>query len=557
MSENRTDNRPVLIIGAGPAGLGASIELARCGIRSILIERNERTSWHPKTRNFNTRTMEIARGWGREVYQELRALDLPPEWKTPIRFSVSITGKQTGFIESRGFAGAGPEFSPVGSVFSSQNTIEPVLLKQARRTGMVDVRFHHEMVEFVSGHEAGADGVKVRIQNRATGESTLVEGAALVAADGAASGMRALLDMKMQGTAKIAHFINCYFKADLEKHAANRPGVLLFIANEKASGVFQPLDARGRWLCQIAVQEDQWSTDVFTPERCKQWILDASGVPSLDIEVVSVGKWMMNALVSDSFLVGNVWLIGDAAHMFPPTGGLGMNTGVQGMHNAMWKLALHLRGKAGRSLLETYTTERHPFARWVAEQSFHNSRQVQKFAMISQGIAPSTMTAEEVMQETRRYGNQLGIELGSSYQSHAVIPDGTEPPDVEDPYTHYVPSARPGHRAPHVWLKQGNDTLSTLDLFGPEFTVLSGSHGQQWREITQRVGEKFGLAMQCYLVGEPSGLQDMEKTFTQRYGIGSAGAVLVRPDGHVAWRATEAGRDGEAQLQHALAQILA
>lgn len=557
MSDIRLDSRPVIVLGAGPAGLGAAAELARCGIRSILIERNERTSWHPKTRNFNTRTMEIARGWGREVYRELRDLDLPPEWKTPIRFSTSVVGKETGKIESRGFVGAGPDLSPCGSVFSSQNTIEPVLLRQVLRTGMVDVRFNHEMVEFSSGDEAGANGVALRVKNRATGEITDLTGSMLVAADGAASSMRNHLQMKMEGRAKIAHFINCYFKADLEQHAGSRPGVLLFVANDKANGVFQPLDARGRWLCQIAVPEEDWTTDVYTHERCRQWIGDASGVESLDVEVVSVGKWVMNALVSETFIVGNVVLVGDAAHMFPPTGGIGMNTGVQGMHNAMWKLALYLRGKAGRALLDSYTTERRPFAKWVAEQSFHNSQQVAKFSLISRGLAPQTMTAEEVIKETRRYGNQLGIELGSYYESQAVVPDGSEPPTVGDSYTDYLPTARPGHRAPHVWLRQGNDTLSTLDLFGPEFTVLTGAGGHAWRDIARRAGEKFGLAIGCYLVGEAVGLVDVEKTFLDRYGIEEDGAVLVRPDGHVAWRVRTAPPNAGPQLERVLQQALA
>lgn len=552
-----TTQRPVIIIGGGPTGLGASIELARCGIRSVLIERNDRTSWHPKTRNFNTRTMEIARGWGREIYDELRGLDLPAQWKSPIRFSSSLTGKETGTIEAHGFAGAGPEYSPVGSVFSSQDMIEPVLLRQARRSGMVDVRFNHEMVEFVSGHEPGADGVTIVVKDKASGEATTLQGAALIAADGAMSGMRAFLQMNMSGTAKIAHFINCYYKADIEKFASARPGALFFVTNEKVSGVFQPLDARGRWLCQMMVPEDQWSTDLYTPERCTQWIRDAVGVDELEINVFSIGKWQMNALVSDAFVVGNVLLVGDAAHMFPPTGGLGMNTGVQGMHNAIWKLALYLRGKAGRSLLETYTVERRPIAKWVAEQSHHNALQVQKIGLISRGLAPATMTTEEVLKETRRYGNQLGIELGGIYESSAIVPDGTSPPTVTDPYTDYEPSGRPGHRAPHVWLRQGNDTLSALDLLGPEFTVLAGADGHPWRDVVRRVGEEFGLQMGCFVVGDPVGLRDVEGRFLARYGIESDGAVLVRPDGYVAWRSRSAVADAQQQLQRALEQILA
>ena len=557
MPSTHTTPLPVIVIGGGPAGLGAVLELARCGIRSVLVERNERTSWHPKTRNFNTRTMEIARGWGREVYDELRGLDLPPQWKTPIRFAESVTGKETGTIESRGFAGAGPDLSPVGSVFSSQNTIEPVLLRQAQRFGMVDIRFNHEMVEFISGHEPGADGVVVRVRNKATDTTETLRGAALIAADGAASGMRAFLNMPMHGAAKIAHFINCYFHADLERHVAERPGVLLFVSNEKVSGVFQPLDAKGRWLCQIAVPEDQWSTEIFTPQRCAQWVRDGAGVDSLEVQVVSVGKWQMNALVAESFVVGNVLLVGDAAHMFPPTGGLGMNTGVQGMHNMVWKLALHLRGKAGRALLESYTTERRPIAKWVAEQSHHNSQQVQKISLISRGLAPPSLSAEQVLKETRRYGNQLGIELGGVYETGAVVPDGSAPPAVGDAYTDYVPAGRPGHRAPHVWLRQGNDTLSTLDLFGPEFTVLTGAGGQAWREITARVGEQFGLDICCFGVGEAGGLKDIENTFLDRYGLQRDGAVLVRPDGYIAWRCQTAPTDAREQLAGALAQVLA
>lgn len=548
--------KPVVVLGAGPVGLGAAVELARCKVPSILIERNDRTSWHPKTRNFNTRTMEIARRWGREIYEELRELDLPLQWKSPIRFSNTIVGEETGHIESRGFMGAGPEWSPVNSVLSSQDMIEPVLLRQAKRSGMVDIRFSHEMIEFLSGQEPDAQEVSLRVRNKVTGEESILHGSALIAADGASSEMRSLLEMPMHGTAKIAHFINCYFKADLEEYASKRPGILLFVGNEKANGVFQPLDARGRWLCQISVPEDIWSTDVFTPDRCVQWIRDAAGVDTLDVQVQSVGKWQMNAVVAESFIAGRVLLTGDAAHMFPPTGGLGVNTGIQGMHNAVWKLALYLRGKAGRKLLETYTTERRPYARWVAEQSFHNARQVGKMRAISTGKAPPDISKEEVLKETRRYGNQLGLELGSVYESSAVIPDGSAPPELGDSYTDYVPTGRPGHRAPHVWLQINDDRFSTLDLFGHEFTVLTGPKGETWRPVVERLGKDLGLDIGFYVIGGTD-LIDVENTFLARYGMRDDGAVLVRPDGWIAWRSAYSNADAEDQLPAAMKRILA
>lgn len=320
--------------------------------------------------------------------------------------------------------------------------------------------------------------------------------------------------------------------------------------------MFQPLDARGRWLCQIGVPEEQWSTDIFNKERCIQWIRDASGVPDLEVDVQSIGKWQMNALVCETFVRGNVAFMGDAAQMMPPTGGLGVNTGIQGMHNMVWKLALHLRGKAGRALLDTYTAERRPYSTWVAEQSLHNSRQVAKIGMISKGLAPADMDAEEIFRKTKRYGNHFGLELGAVYSSIAVVPDGSEPPNVGDPYSEYVATGRPGHRAPHVWLRKGEDTgLSTIDLWGPELTLLSGPDGGSWKEAVKLAGSSVGFEVSAYIIG--ADLTDYEGTFLERYGIDKDGAVLVRPDGFVAWRSKEVVAGDASTLKSALGRILA
>lgn len=550
------DLPPVVVVGAGPVGLGAALELARCGVRSILIEKNARTSWHPKTRNFNTRTMEIARGWGRGIYDELRALDLPPNWKTPIRFIESIVGRETGHIVSNGFAGAGPELSPVSSVLSSQDMIEPVMLRELKRTGMVDLRFSHELLEVVRGGEDGAESVEIRVKDLGSGETYGLTAPALIAADGAASFLRGVLQVELDGPKKIAHFINCYFRADIEKHVGARTGILLFYANARATGVFQPLDARGRWLTQIGVPEESWSTEIFDAGRCADWIRAGVGVDDLDVEVLSIGKWQMNAVVGRNLIRGRILLMGDAAHMFPPTGGLGVNTGMQGMHNGVWKLALHLKGKASRALLETYEIERRPVARWVADQSHHNSRQVQKLGAISRGEAPPEgLTREEILQATRRYGNHIGLELGTIYTSKAVIADGSSAPQVDDPYTDYLPSGHPGARAPHIWLHKNGERLSTIDLVGPEFSVIAAGNGQAWKAAAEALAAKTGLTLQCHVIGEAG--EDVENTFNARFGLTDTGAVLVRPDGHIAWRSREFGPRAAEQLDAALSTILA
>src|SRR5262245_8795761 len=478
--------------------------------------------------------MEIARAWGRAVYERLRSIDTPPGWKSPIRFLRTATGEQLGVIESKGFEGPGPDVSPAWPVMSSQELIEAILLDAVRATGMVDVRFATEATKLLRGGTLDDQSAALEVQARATGRTETLTGPALLAADGAASLIRDELGIELEGAKELSHIVNCYFRADIEPHLGERKGVLFFVSNERASGVLQPLDGAGRWLCQISVRPEEWSLDVFTHEQARAWIRDAVGLEGLEPEVLSLGLWKLNATVAERFVQGRVLLCGDAAHQFPPTGGLGVNTGLQGMHNAIWKLAWFVLGRAGWSLVTTYETERRGVAQRITRQSLQNSINVQLINAAAARGAAGALTAEPVVTESRRYGNHLGVELGTVYQSSAVIADGTQPPEVADSYSDYVPSATPGARAPHVWLGHPEARLSTLDLFGSVLTLLVAPEGGAWCTVAAEVERKLGVPIDRYRIGGP-GLRDLGG-FIEAYGLREDGAVLVRPDGHVAWR---------------------
>src|SRR5262249_21283689 len=427
-------------------------------------------------------------------------------------------------------------------------------LDGARASGMVDVRFATEATKLVRGGSPADESVALEVRSRTTGASETLTGPALLAADGAASQIRGELGVELEGAKELSHIRNCYFGAAIEPHLGDRRGVLFFVSNEHARGVLQPLDGAGRWLCQISVQPAEWSLDAFTHERARTWIRAAVGVEGLDPEVLSLGLWKLNATVAERFVQGRVLLCGDAAHQFPPTGGLGVNTGLQGMHNAIGKLAWFVLGRAPGSLVATYETERRGVAQRITSQSLQNSINVQAITAAAAAGAQGPLTAEQVVAESRRYGNHLGVEFGTVYESSAVIADGTHPPDVADSYSDYVPTATPGARAPHVWLGDPDARLSTLDLFGSAFTLLAGPEGSAWCAVAAEVERELGVPIDRYQIGGP-GLRDLGG-FTAAYGLGEGGAVLVRPDGHVAWRRATGPAIGVV-LRGAVEQIVA
>jgi hypothetical protein len=225
----------------------------------------------------------------------------------------------------------------------------------------------------------------------------------------------------------------------------------------------------------------------------------------------------------------------------PPTGGFGLNTGVQDVHNLAWKIAAVLRGKADASLLESYHDERQPLGQIITRNSLANALSMGRTARQS-NVLPRP-----------EFLNEQGLIFGASYRSMAIVPDGTPPAAVDDPVTEYVPSARPGSRAPHVRLRRGSEQISTIDLFGPRFVLLAG-RGNAWLRAAQGIDMSWPPLV-AYTVGEGGDLGDPDGNWHEAYGVDAGGAVLVRPDGHVAWRSRSAASDPMEVLRAALDRV--
>jgi 2-polyprenyl-6-methoxyphenol hydroxylase-like FAD-dependent oxidoreductase len=538
---------PVLIIGGGPVGLSTSVMLSRHGIANILVEKSPSTTYHPRARSVNTRTLEIFRQWG--IEEHLREVSLPPAWSKEMIYTTNLSGPEVGRVKTGSMSVLPNEgLSPCGYMLSSQDKIEPILRAAAESYPSADVRFGFEFVSF----EMGDNGVQAVIKDVMSDDTETIEADYLVGADGVWSRVRDLLGYHLEGEQNVAYSINTYFKADLSKWIEHRPSSLYWISQASRAGVLQPLDGGDRWLCQIGLAGDDTIKDGWTEEHSAAWIKEAVGDDSVPVEILKILPWTMSATVANHFYNGRVFLLGDAVHQLPPTGGFGMNSGVQDAHNLAWKLAAVLNGWAGESLLETYESERRSVAQGNATWSLTNFRAVQKITRAAMGG-----TAEEkaaAVEQAHHYGNWMGNEFGFGYESAAVIPDGTEPPHVDNPSEDYAPTARPGHRAPHLELEGPDGRFSILGLFDKKMVLLAGADGKTWVEAAYKAAGKIPLDAWC--IGPDGDFKDPDGAWAKAYGIEPSGAVLVRPDGHVAWRSSQVDADPASTIGNVLEQIL-
>ncbi|MEV6771074.1 FAD-dependent monooxygenase [Nocardia sp. NPDC051030] len=505
----------VLIVGGGPVGLTARALLERWGVRTLLIEKHVELSPFPRSRLINVRSMEIFRQLG--LAAEIQARAFAPRYGR-IRFRDTLQGSDFATAGMVGVEAPIPE-SPVIGVVTSQDRLEPTLLAAADS----ELRFGVELV----GLTEAADSVMAVLADRRTGNQARVRARYVLAADGANSTVRRLLDIGTTGPGALAAVTTVVFDADLRRWSADQPaGVYL-----TAHGTFLPLYPEGGWAWFGPTPEDRAHTD------WSALVTHALG-PHSDVkpEVLRVQHWVMNAAVAEHFQHGRILLAGDAAHAIPIMGGLGMNTGLADVHNLCWKLAGILQGWAGPTLLETYDSERHPVAQRTLHQAVANTQlslqvQTNRRTQLQNTTSPPTPLE---LPWTDRYFAQLGLVLGVTYTSRAILtapesaptspnPDGAaEQPATdaaaEQPGTDYLPIPEPGHRLPHLWL---TPTHSTLDTLGEWFTLLTPDP-THWNHHP--------------LPAWPLHVEPLTPTQATTLSLHSHEALLVRPDGHITAR---------------------
>lgn len=522
MKESRTQ---VLIVGGGPVGLALAIELGMRGIQCVLVERRDGSIPLPKMNGVNARTMEFCRRWG--IVQRVRSAGWPPDFPRRMMFCTSARGHVLRRIDMGPMQGqvarAGGN-SPESFMRCPQQWFDPILRERALEFPTNTLHYRTRLERF----EDRGDGMVAEITDARTGETARIFADYMVACDGARSGVRDTLGIAADGNGELSYEINVYFESfSVFAGVPERKAVMSWLVGPE--GVWGALSAvNGRstwrlWLCRMDPATDLQRFDAAG------YVRRAIGA-DVPFDLMGVLPWDRQQRVARQFRKGRVFLCGDAVHNLTPTGGFGMNTGIGDAVDLAWKLEAAYAGWAGAGLLDTYERERRPVAIRNVDEATHTYNQVMAIPAMPYLLEPGTQGEQERAalgdllergQLQREYRNE-GIVLGYRYDPSPIcIPDGTPAP--ADLVMSYTQNARPGSRAPHLWLDAQRSTIDLL--LGSGFTLLRiGADAPEWPALDESAG-RCGVPLQTVCVVHP----DAE----QLYG---GKLVLVRPDGHVAWR---------------------
>lgn len=577
---------PVLIVGGGGCGLSSSIFLSDHGVGHLLVERHADTSRLPKAHYLNQRTLEIFRQHGLDG--AVAEQGAPLEKFGKVRWQTSLTGdgpldaRVIHEIDAFGGGALRETYAAAGPVLPTklpQLRLEPILRRHAEQRNPGRIRFGQELAAFSDD----GDRVIAEVRDAETGEITTVAARYLVAADGGRT-VGAALGVQMQGVPGMVDVTTAYFSADLSAWWHDGTIITWFLnpyRPDLSSTLLEMGPTWGKRCEEWCLHFVPGGADRSDEQAIVSRIREVLGLPGVDLTLHKVMHWTVEGVLADRYRDGRVLLVGDAAHRQPPTTGLGLNGGIQDAHNLAWKLAAVLTGRAHDSLLDTYEAERRPLGKhnvdWGVSTWFHHKIISEAAIGLGQHIPPQRRAsafsayfdpspvgaavrarAAEILRTHRAECQAHDLEIGFAYEGGAVIPDGSQPPRRAPMADVYHPTTRPGHLLPHAWIERNGRRLSTHDLTGAatSFALLTGPAGTPWCKAAAHVAEKFSIPIIAARIGNGAECADVDGRWAAVRQITDEGAILVRPDNHVAWRSMSGSENPANVLGNAISLIL-
>ena len=529
----------VLIAGGGPCGLMLAIELGRRNIRCLLVDAKPGTAFNPQANATQARTMEHFRRLG--FAHEIRSMGLPPDHPTDIAYLTRFAGIELARLRLPTAAAAPQAIKNMSGSWSaaelphrvSQKYVEVCLHRHAQQQASVDMRYGWQLTSF----QDTGDGIDATVKAVNRDELVNVKAAYLVGADGARSFVRHELGIAWGGATGFKRkfmggkMLAVYLKApDFYARNPNDRSWMYVVVNPELRAFIMSVDGVSEFAFHIQMADDA-ATEALSEADARRLFAQAYG-QAIDIEILSMATWMAgHALVAESFQQGRVFLGGDAAHLFTPTGGLGYNTAVEDAVNLSWKLASVLKGQAPEALLDSYALERHPlamrntgYARQFADSIGLFEAAPELEAASAEGEAARATASDYLNGHVRREFNIPGVTFGGRYHGSPIIVDDgtTSPPDAANSYT---PCATPGGRPPHAWLPDGR---SLFDSFNFEWTLLVLGDAPPNTQNFVDLAHEMDLDLEVVMHPGPDILALYEVPL-----------VLIRPDQIVAWRGHE------------------